>query len=415
MNLLVFFNNENKYKLSYCNGVNLSMKKTILIVIINFISAQLYLELLGQDFDKPIYVTTSPINSNIFYIVEQDGYIWIVDDGKELSTPFLDITDRVHKPLFPADEMGLLGFAFDPNFTDNGFIYINYNDKDDNTIISRFKTESNKVNINTEQYILRFKQPYSNHNGGHIAFDSEGYFYISVGDGGSAGDPDNRAQDLTNLFGSILRIKLNDDASYSIPKDNPFLKDNYMKEIWLYGLRNVWRFSFDRLNNDMYLGDVGQNAWEEINYISHDSKGGLNFGWNIMEASSVFLRDYNDSTLHYYQLPIFEYPNDAKYVRTILGIKQKDVHGCSVTGGYVYRGSRIPELYGRYFFGDYCTGKIWSFYLNDGKAIDFRDHTNELLDSINKNKFYLSSFGESENGELLLVDYSGSIYRISEK
>jgi len=387
------------------------MKNIIFIFIMSFISAELYLDLVAKDFDKPVYVTTHPKDANIFYIIEQDGYIRVIDNSIELEIPFLDITDRVHKPLFPGDEMGLLGFAFDPNFQKNGFVYVNYNDKDDNTIISRFKRDNNTIDNTTERIILKFKQPYSNHNGGHIAFDSKGYFYISVGDGGSSGDPENRAQNLNNIFGSILRIKLNNDGSYTIPSDNPFSGLGKMKEIWAYGLRNVWRFSFDRANDDMYLGDVGQNSWEEINYISSSSKSGINFGWNIMEASSCF-SDNDDCSKMKYELPVFEYPNDAKYVRTLLGLKQKNVHGCSVTGGYVYRGNKIPELYGRYFFGDYCTGKIWSFRLDDENAIDFQDHTKILLNSINKKKFYLSSFGETNEGELLLVDYSGSIYKL---
>ena len=390
------------------------MKNIIFIFIISFINAELYLDLVAKDFDKPVYVTTHPKDSNIFYIIEQDGYIRIIDDNIELDTPFLNITDKSHEPLFPGDERGLLGFAFDPNFENNGFVYVNYNDKDDNTIISRFRSFSNTIDNTTEKIILKFKQPYSNHNGGHITFDSKGYFYISVGDGGSSGDPENRAQNLNNIFGSILRIKLNNDGSYVIPSDNPFSGLDKMEEIWAYGLRNVWRFSFDRANDDIYLGDVGQNSWEEINYIPSNSKSGINFGWNIMEASSCF-PDNNDCSKTRYELPIFEYPNDAKYVRTLLGLKQKNVHGCSVTGGYVYRGNEIPELYGRYFFGDYCTGKIWSFRLDDKNVIDFQDHTKMLLNSINKKKFYLSSFGETYDGELLLVDYSGSIYKLSSR
>ena len=390
------------------------MKNVIFIFIINLISAQLYLELIAADFDKPVYATTDPENSNIFYIIEQDGYVRIVDNSIERDIPFLDISDRVHQPLFPGDEMGLLGFAFDPDFKNNGFIYVNYNDRDDNTIVSRFENANNRIDNKTENIILKFKQPYSNHNGGHIAFDSKDYFYISIGDGGSAGDPENRAQNLNNIFGSILRIKLTNDGSYKIPSDNPFLGLEEKDEIWAYGLRNVWRFSFDRINDDMYLGDVGQNSWEEINYISSKSKGGDNFGWNIMEASSCFPEDTDCSKISY-KLPVFEYPNDAKYVRTLLGIRQKNVHGCSVTGGYVYRGNEIPELYGRYFFGDYCTGKIWSFELDRGNMKNFKDHTKLLLDSINKKKFYLSSFGETEKGELLLVDYSGDIYKLSNR
>ena len=380
------------------------------ILILNIVLPQLYLELIATDFDKPIFVTSHPENSNIIYVVEQEGYIWTFNNNEESHKIFLNITDRVHKPLFPGDEMGLLGFTFDPNYIENGYIYINYNDKYDNTIISRFVSVDNKVDNKTESIIMEFKQPYGNHNGGHLTFGPDNFLYISVGDGGSAGDPENRAQDLTNIFGSILRISPNQDGGYSIPDSNPFINNiNARNEIWAYGLRNVWRFSFDKLSGDMFIGDVGQNSWEEINYIMNNQQPGVNFGWNIMEASSCYKAECTSS---FYTLPVFEYPNDARYVKTLLGIKQKNVHGCSVTGGYVYRGKNIPSLFGRYIFGDYCTGKVWSFKLDNNESIDFKDHTDELLGSVNKNKFYLSSFGETADGELLLIDYSGSIYKL---
>ena len=402
------------------------MKNLIFVLIINLLFSQLSLELVATGFDKPVYVTTAPNDINKLFVIEQDGYVRTVNLLEENSeNVFLDLTDRVHKPLFPADEKGLLGFAFDPNYENNGWIYINYNDKNDNTIVSRLKYEffypvdyvkdvGPKEQILREDTLMIFKQPYSNHNGGHIAFDSEDYLYISVGDGGSAGDPENRAQDTSNFFGSILRISpyLYCSPNYTIPDDNPFFSSDSTtkKEIWAYGLRNAWRFSFDRLTGDMYLGDVGQNSWEEINFIPSDHSGGINFGWNIMEASSCYNNiDCNKAESH---LPIFEYPNDAKYIKTILGLKQKNVHGCSITGGYVYRGLKIPELYGKYFFGDYCTGKIWSFKYANGEIKDFEDHTDELLKSINKKSFYLSSFGESNDGELFLIDYEGSIYKL---
>ena len=392
-----------------------------LILILNIAFSQLYLELLATDFDKPVYVISNPTNPSILYVVEQEGYIWTIKDGNEIDKPFLDITDRVHKPLFPGDEMGLLGFVFDPGYDTNGFIYVNYNDKDDNTIISRFTSiNNNNIDNSTESIMMKFKQPYSNHNGGHMAFGPDNFLYISIGDGGSSGDPYNMAQDLTNIFGSILRIIPTDDGAYIIPETNPFLDNKEIwSEIWVYGLRNVWRFSFDKLNGDMYLGDVGQNSWEEINYIASGDNSGINFGWNIMEASSCFKDDCNviakEELEQKYRLPIFEYPNDAKYARTLLGLKHKNVHGCSVTGGYVYRGKDIPAMYGKYIFGDYCTGNIWSFKFKNDKIIDFVDHTSDLLNSINKKKFYLSSFGETLDGELLLIDYSGSIYQLQYK
>ncbi len=382
----------------------------IILILQSIVISQLHLELIGDDFDKPIFAISDPINPDIIFVVEQDGYIWILDDEKSDNRLFLDITDRVHLPLFPADERGLLGFAFDPNYNDNGYVYVNYVDKDDNTIISRFFSRSYFVDISTEVKIIEIKQPYSNHNGGHIAFGQDSNLYISVGDGGSAGDPENRAQDLTNFFGSILRIKVLDNGQYDIPNDNPFiLEKNKKNEIWAYGLRNVWRFSFDSENGDIYMGDVGQNSWEEINYQSVESNNGLNYGWNFMEASHCFPEDL-DCRKEGLISPLFEYPNDAKYVRTIFGLKQKNVHGCSITGGYVYRGKNISDLYGRYIFGDYCSGKIWSINHENGDVNSLIDHTNELLGSINKEKFYLSSFGETSEGELLVVDYSGDIY-----
>ena len=378
-------------------------------IIINFIYANLSLNLVADNFDKPIFVKFNSEFTEIIYVVEQDGIIKKIENG--IVDKILDITDRVHNPLFPGDEMGLLGLAFDPNFSNTSYLYVNYNDKNDNTIISRFPLKKNIADKSLENIIMKFKQPYSNHNGGCIEFGPDGYLYISVGDGGSTGDPENRAQDLTNYFGSILRISINDDGSYLIPEDNPFYGNvEYKQEIWSYGLRNVWRFSFDMMTGDLYMGDVGQNSWEEINFDLFPLKGGNNYGWNIMEASKCYPEssDCDSSNL---VMPIFEYPNDAKYVRTLLGIKQNAMHGCSITGGYVYRGE-IENLYGRYFFGDYCTGKIWSLIYKNGIATDILEHTEVLLSSINKKNFYLSSFGQDESGELYLVDYSGSIYKL---
>ena len=378
-------------------------------IIINFIFANLSLDLIAENFDKPILIKFNSDFNEAIYVVEQNGIIKKIEKGVVIK--ILDITDRVHNPLFPGDEMGLLGLAFDPNFPSASYLYVNYNDKNDNTIISRFPLKNNIVDKSLENIIMKFKQPYSNHNGGCIEFGPDNYLYISVGDGGSAGDPENRAQDLTNYFGSILRISINDDGSYLIPEDNPFYGNKeYKQEIWSYGLRNVWRFSFDMMTGDLYMGDVGQNSWEEINFDLFPFKDGNNYGWNIMEASKCFPEssDCDSSNL---VMPIFEYPNDAKYVRTLLGIKQNAMHGCSITAGYVYRGE-IKNLYGRYFFGDYCTGKIWSLIYKNGVVTDIQEHTEVLLSSINKKKFYLSSFGQDKNGELYLVDYSGSIYKL---
>ena len=379
----------------------------------NFLTAQLEANLIASGFDQPLYIKNYPQNSNILLIVEQDGVIKIVKNKQTQEEPFMDISDRVHQTWYPADERGLLGLAFDPNFKYNNNFYLNYVNQDGYTTISRFKSKDNLGDSTSEEILLQFEQPYMNHNGGFLEFGPDGYLYISIGDGGSAGDPEKRAQDLSNLFGTIIRIDVSKELGYSIPEDNPFYnKDNIKNEIWHYGLRNVWRFSFDKKNGDLYMGDVGQNEWEEIDYQSFESSGGLNFGWNIMEGHHCYGEDNQGCDSKGTVLPIFEYPNDANYAKTIIGWDQPDMHGCSVTGGYVYRGKNKPNLYGRYFFGDYCTGKVWSLENNNGN-ISLINHTDELLKAMNKTEFYLSSFGESEDGELYLIDYSGDVYSIT--
>ena len=293
----------------------------------------------------------------------------------------------------------------------NKYIYVNYVDEDDYTIVSRFTCNNKNANKYSEEILLKIKQPYSNHNGGCITFGSDDFLYIAMGDGGSSGDPENRSQDNTNLFGTILRIDVNTDKGYVIPKSNPFYNNNDFKpEIFMYGLRNPWRFTFDSLTGDMFIGDVGQNLWEEINFIPNSIIGGQNFGWNKYEGNHCYPYDFpceNDN----YTMPVFEYPNNAKYAKTLFGIKQPEMDGCSVTGGYVYRGA-MEKYFGRYFFGDYCTGKIWSFIMKNGIASDLQNHTNEILNSMNKKEFYLSSFGESNNKELFIIDYNGSVYKL---
>ena len=384
----------------------------IIIILSNLIIAQLDAKLIAKDFEKPLYVTNYANDNELLLVIEQEGIIRIIKENNITKTPFLDISDRVHQPLYPADEMGMLGIVFDPNFNENHFFYINYVNKDSYSIISRFKVNGKLGNPESEEILIKLKQPYPNHNGGSIEFGPDGYLYIGFGDGGSSGDPENRAQNLSNLFGKILRIDVSTEKGYKIPIDNPFYNlDTAKKEIWSYGLRNPWRFTFDKKTGDMYIGDVGQWDWEEINYQSSDNKGGVNFGWNILEGNHCYkehkLCESKDVTF-----PIFEYPHDANYLKTLIGWAQKDVNGCSVTGGYVYRGKNKPKLYGRYFFGDYCTGKVWSLKNNDGD-IDIKEHTNELLENMNKKQFYLSSFGEDQEGELYLIDYSGSLYSIT--
>ena len=374
---------------------------------------QFKVKIITTKLDKPIFLTNYPGSRTRLLAVEQNGIIRIIENNIILDTPFLDISKRTHTPLFPADEMGMLGLAFHPDFKNNGFFYVNYINNDDFTIVSRFKINNNIADHNSENILIKLKQPYMNHNGGSIEFGHDGYLYISIGDGGSAGDPQNRAQDLSNLFGSILRIDIDNGTPYSIPTNNPFNNINNARgEIWNYGLRNVWRFSFDRKTGDLYLGDVGQSAWEEINFQSYNSKGGINYGWNILEGTDCYPDNKQNCQKINLRDPIFKYPNNANSFKTLLGINQPNAEGCSITGGYVYRGNNITELYGRYIFGDYCTGKIWSININENN-LDLKDHTGQIMAQLNKKEFYLSSFGEDEYGELYLINYSGEIYSIT--
>ena len=389
----------------------------IIIILFGFLFSSISVEKIASNFDKPVFVTTLPLNNDEIIVIEQRGIIKLIKNSKISKTPFLDISDRVHKPLFPGDERGLLGFTFDPDYNKNGYFYVNYTNKEDFTIVSRFTCNGKLTDSKTEKIILKLKQPYSNHNGGSIEFGPDNYLYISVGDGGSTGDPENRAQDLSNLFGSILRIDVDTNKNYLIPEDNPFVgKKGVKEEIWSYGLRNVWRFSFDSVTGDLIMGDVGQHEWEEINFEFSDSKGGENYGWNVYEGNHCYPEGTECANLGYVN-PIFEYPNNANYVRTLLGFKQKlpNLDGCSVTGGYVYRGKKIENLYGRYIFGDYCTGKIWSLDFDDNSnVLDIKDHTEEILKSMDKREFYLSSFGIDNDNELFVIDYNGTIYRLSD-
>ena len=380
------------------------------IILFSFIYILFALDLgyieLEASFKKPLYLSPHVNNSEILYVIEQRGMIWELNDGIKSKTPFLDIRNIVHTPVFPGDERGLLGFAMSPNFQNDNFIYVNYMNNNDSTVISRF-------NGNEEEKLLSFKQPFSNHNGGMILFGPDGYLYISVGDGGDAGDPYNNSQNLKNFFGTILRIDVNTSKGYKIPDSNPFKGVNDIKEeIWSYGIRNAWRFSFDKITGDMYIGDVGQNSWEEINFQSYLSNGGENYGWNHYEGDSIYSDKKQISGV---VMPIYVYPNNANIIKVLLGFKEDGARGCSVTGGYVYRGDLIPDLKGRYLFGDYCTGKIWSFKYENENIFDFQDLT-ESININNGNKtIYISSFGQDLNGELYIIDYSGTIYKLINK
>ncbi|HJW83521.1 MAG TPA: PQQ-dependent sugar dehydrogenase [Anaerolineae bacterium] len=286
--------------------------------------------------------------------------------------------------------------AFHPNYETNGYFYVNFTDNAGDTRIVRYSASSNPdvANPNSALTLLTVEQPYANHNGGQLLFGRDGYLYIGMGDGGSGGDPDHRAQDLNQLLGKMLRINVTGVTTYTIPADNPYVGKPGLDEIWAVGLRNPWRFSFDRLNGDLYIGDVGQNAWEEVDYQAYGTPGGVNFGWPCREGAHVYPssdpRCSNSSLIASLTPPIVEYASTGLYQ--------------AVAGGFVYRGGDFPRLFGRYFFADYAAGSIWSV-TRSGSGWSQR------VTEIDSTGFAISSFGEDERGELYVVDYSGGTIR----
>ena len=365
--------------------------------------------IIAENLNRPVFAVFEPA-TNQMYAVEQTGKIYLINNLQNKSL-FLDLSKKISVSVTP-DERGLLGMVFDPNFQSNGFFYVSYIDTENYSVVSRFRLSENKdeVDIESEKKLIYFEQPFNNHNGSHLDFNPiDNYLYISFGDGGASGDPYGNAQNLHNFFGSILRIDPQDDGSYLIPNDNPLVlhkknNDSDIKsEIWAHGLRNVWRFSFDNNNGDIYMGDVGQYLWEEINYLEFGENGG-NFGWNIMEGNHCYPEPGCDK--EGFINPIFEYPSDANYPFSLMGIKQENVSGCSVTGGYIYRGDQIKSLYGLYIFSDFCTGKIWA--LDPLKNI-VQEITEPLFGS---EKNMISSFSQDINNEIYIVEFSGKIYKI---
>jgi len=341
---------------------------------------------------SPVDITHAGDGSGRLFIVLQGGKILIFDGVKILSPPFLDITSLVSS----GGERGLLGAAFHPGYAGNGFFYVSYTDTAGNSVIARYSVSSdpNRAEPTSGLIILTIPQPFSNHNGGQLHFGPDGYLYIGVGDGGSGGDPQNNGQNLGTLLGKILRIDVDSGTPFTVPSDNPFVGViGAREEIWSFGLRNPWRFSFDRLTGDMFIGDVGQNSWEEVNFQPSNSTGGENYGWRLMEGNSCFnpATNCNNSTL---TLPILVYSHGV---------------GCSVTGGYRYRGSKNPNLSGVYLYGDFCTGQIWGAQ-EDGLG---GWNTTMLLDT----NFSISTFGEDESGEIYFAHLSstnGAIYHVVE-
>ena len=345
------------------------------------------------NFSDPVGIYHSDDETNRLFILEQEGIIKVVNNNSnELNaTIFLDITSIVNQDPGYTEE-GLLGLAFHPNFEENGYFYVNYTDYNPKrNVIKRYTVSSDNPNYANPQsglIILNVEQPYTNHNGGQMGFGPDGYLYISFGDGGSAGDPLEHGQNLQTLLGSIIRIDVNNtiNSNYSIPSDNPFISNpNALDEIYAYGLRNMWRFSWDSATQLLWGADVGQYGWEEINII----KPGLNYGWNEMEGNHCY-PEMSNCEPEGLEPPIYEYP---LYVDGV----------CSITGGYVYRGNLSPSLYGKYIYGDWCTGDIWSL-----KHQTNSNTTNEKIITTNLN---ITTFGLDQNNEILFAANS-NIYRL---
>jgi glucose/arabinose dehydrogenase len=321
-------------------------------------------------FDAPVYVTSAPGDAATLYVVEQPGTIKIVRKGAVAGT-FLDIRSRIKS----GGEQGLLSVAFHPQYATNHRFYVDYTDLSGDTRVVEFRSANGVGNASTAHQLLFVDQPYDNHNGGQLEFDAKGYLYVGMGDGGSGGDPENRAQNLKSRLGKLLRI-------------NP-TRAGSAWQIVGYGLRNPWRFSFDRANGNLWIGDVGQDHWEEVDYRKASRVGVLaNYGWSRHEGRSVF--DPGKPYLHKGDAvaPVLTYSHSA---------------GCSITGGYVYRGSAVPSSRGRYYYGDYCSGTIWSFKAGSGRL-----SAATVAGSIHN----LSSFGEDGNGELYATSLDGSLYRL---
>lgn len=349
------------------------------------------MQTVATGFNRPLYVTHAGDGSGRLFVVEQGGLIRVIQGGAILPQPFLDVSSLLTWDVATGayTERGLLGLAFHPDYAENGRFFINYTDRDGATVVAEYRVSAaspNQADPASARILFTHPQPFPNHNGGHMSFGPDGYLYISLGDGGSANDPLNAGQDTSTLLGTLLRIDIDGDLPYGIPDDNPFVEGaDGQPEIWAYGLRNVWRFSFDRATGDLYMGDVGQNQWEEINFEPADSPGGNNYGWNLFEASHVFRSGGNRDAV---VMPIAEYNHS---------------NGCSITGGYVYRGQALPELEGAYFYSDWCSGLIWTAY---------RDEAGNWQAPVFMNSDYrVASFGEDESGELYIVDYDGAILR----
>ena len=325
----------------------------------------------ASGFDFPVHVTAPRSEPGRLYVVEQVGRIRVVANGRVRAQPFLDIRNLVQS----GGEQGLLSMAFHPGYARNRRFYVNYTDNRGDTRVVEYRSNGSRAIPRSARQVLFVDQPYSNHNGGQLAFGPDGRLYVGMGDGGSGGDPENRAQNLTTLLGKLVRINVN--------------ARNPRPEIAAYGLRNPWRFSFDRATGDLYIADVGQNRFEEVNFTRRRSPGLEDYGWDVYEGRAPFeSKRRNPAGRLVFPIAVYDLGNR-----------------CSVAGGFVYRGRQAPLLRGRYFYGDYCSGEIWSLRVRNGRATTLRRESFRLA--------RLTSFGEDARGELYLVSHDGALYRLA--
>ncbi len=366
------------------------MKKLLPTLLLLFASTLFFAQEVDIEFFKGGFsdpLSLQHVNDDRLFVVEQGGRVKIIQgDGTVNTTPFLNISGQISN----GGERGLLGLAFHPDYENNGYFFVNYTKPNGDTQVSRFSVDAGNpdlANVNSELPIIDYIQPFSNHNGGNLAFGPDGYLYISSGDGGSGGDPGDRAQNISSPLGKLLRIDVDNPSggnNYGIPADNPFVGNpDAREEIWAYGLRNPWRFSFDLTENNLWIADVGQGNWEEINRVSV-TEAGINYGWRCYEGNHPF-NTQDCPPQSELTFPIAEYSH---------------ANGCSISGGYVYRGTVYTDIAGLYFFADYCSGLIGTVD-NAGNLIDHGDFSGNWV-----------SFGEDINKELYIIDIGGSIYKI---
>ncbi|MEP6688408.1 MAG: PQQ-dependent sugar dehydrogenase [Gemmatimonadales bacterium] len=348
------------------------------------------LEQVASGLSFPLYLT-APAGDARLFIVEKGGAIRIVKDGAVLPTQFLTLADRVSTGA----EQGLLGLAFDPGYATNGRFVVHYTNASGNTVVSLFRVSAgdpDQADPASEIVLLTAEQPFSNHNGGQIVFGPDGMLYISLGDGGSGGDPGGRGQSVADLLGGILRVDVSSGTGYTVPPDNPFVgRADARPEVWSFGLRNPWRFTFDPPTGDLYIADVGQNAWEEVDVATQAAGAGrgINFGWNVTEGNHCYAASTCDQTG--LTPPVLEYSHDD---------------GCSISGGFVYRGAAIPALQGHYFYADYCRGWVRSFRFQDGQALEPQQWPSLAPGGS------IPSFGQDAAGELYILTAEGGVFRI---